>query len=88
MNLVIAELSARDRTRMANLEAEELPALDASLGTYLRKNLEWWSENPGLWESIQMQSRNDSLTKQETSDFLIKKIWEALGSTHRLRRIK
>jgi hypothetical protein len=85
---LISLMPLKDRATLANMTAEEMVALDVSLGSYIRNSFGIWSENEHLLISCRAVSRNPSLSAKEASAVIIKKLWETLKKTHKLRVIK
>jgi hypothetical protein len=85
---LISEMHLKDRTTMANMSAEEVAALNQTLGKYVRDNFGLWRDNQGLIESCRRISKTDVSNEDVASMVILIALWEKLRKTHRLRVIK
>ena len=87
---IIAEMCLDDRVRTANLDEDGLLVLQLALGKYLRHLLENQPEgvNRRLFKDCIRQSGNENLDEAEAASYILKKLWERLRETHKLRLVK
>ncbi|MFH2219261.1 MAG: putative molybdenum carrier protein [Pseudomonadota bacterium] len=85
---LISELQLKDRTTLSNMSAEEVAALNRTLGKYVRDNFGLWRDNPALIESCRRISKTDVSNEDVASMVILIALWEKLRETHRLRVIK
>jgi hypothetical protein len=87
---IIAKMPLDDRVRTANLDEEGILVLQLALGKYLRHLLKNQSEdvNRNLFKDCIKQSGNETLDEAEAASYILKKLWESLQDTHKLRVVK
>lgn len=85
---IIARLPLKDRSIIANMEAEDLAVLHPSLGEYIRNNLGVRAENKPLIESCQSIIGKKKDQEEGPESIIIKEVWMRLNRTHRLRLVK
>ena len=87
---IIAEMPLDDRVRTANLDEDGLAVLQLALGKYLRYLIDNQSEdvNEKLLKDCINQSGNETLDEAEAALYILKKLWNRLKETHRLRAVK
>ena len=85
---LISEMSLRAKTTVANMTEAELATLNDSLGRYIIDKFGLLSNNDDLLRSCRSLSAEPHLNEQGASAFIIKKLWQKLRNTHRLRVIK
>jgi hypothetical protein len=85
---IISEMPLENRVRIANLNAEELEPLYLTLGVFVRNQMLRKDGNKELLESCRTVSGDAQLKEIPASFFIIKKLWEELRDTHKLRVVK
>ena len=85
---IIQGMTLKDRAAMANLTEGELPPLQLNLGMYIRQQLPHWFTSESFRRSCEEAAQEEGLDASNTPMVIIKKIWNHLKSTHRLRVIK
>jgi len=85
---IIAGMDLRDRTMLANLSEEDIIPLQLTLGLYIDQQLQVWSINESLKESCLQVCREEGLDESNLSMVIIKRVWERLKGTHRLRIVE
>ncbi len=85
---IINEMHLKDRTLMANLKKEELAPLQLTLGLYIQKKLDLWSQDATLTHACEAAAEKEKLDKSNLPMVLIKMMWKKLKDTHRLRVVK
>jgi hypothetical protein len=85
---IIAGMTLKDRTAMANLSEGELAPLQLNLGMYIRQQLPRWFTSESFKHSCQEAAHDEGLDAANTPMVIIKIIWKHLKRTHRLRVIK
>ena len=85
---IISGMDLRDRSMLANLSEEDLLPLQLTLGLYIKQKMEVWSVNESLNESCIKACREEGLDESNPSMVIIKRVWERLKGTHRLRVVE
>lgn len=85
---LLAKISLKDRTLIANMSAAELTGLQFTLGVYIRDNYGLLTGNTALMADCKMVSEAKSLQPDESAAVILKALWRKLKETHRLRRVK
>ena len=85
---IIAGMTLKDRTAMANLTEGELAPLQLNLGMYIRQQLPRWLTSESFKRSCEEAAHDEGLDAANTPMVIIKIIWKHLKKTHRLRVIK
>ena len=73
---------------MANLREEEIAPLQLTLGLYIKKKLDIWSQDTTLYHSCVAAAEKENLDKSNLPMVFIKMMWKKLRDTHRLRVVK
>ena len=86
---IIAELTLAERVGTADLGEDELRVLELTLGKYIRYRLDQLDVgiNTELMKDCLVKSR-ESLNEVDAATVIIKKLWNRLRETHRLRVVK
>ncbi len=84
---LIGDMQLRDKTALANMKAHELNRLRSSLGISIR-NQYLYPRNDVLLESCRQEARDKYLHWDQAPAVIIRKLWERLQETHRLRVVK
>ncbi len=85
---LIHELPLKEKTMVANLTVGELGSLQKTLGRYIREKFGLMIGNTGLMASCRFVSKKGVHSESEASMVVIKKLWDQLRKTHKLRVIK
>jgi len=85
---LIDELPLKDKTRMAQMTQTDLNYLHPSLGIYIKNNYKIVGGNEKLMASCRHAAGDMDLDADAAALVIIKKLWENLQKTHRLRRVK
>jgi hypothetical protein len=85
---LIFKLSLKDKATIANMTEQELFSLHFSLGKYIRNSYGIWDGNEELISNCRFLLKKDTIHEDEVSSLIIKKLWENLRKTHRLKIIK
>lgn len=81
-------LSLKDRSLLANMQANELDHLNSGLGEYIKKNFGLYSNNEKLLQSCADIGRLMQPLPDEACAVILRALWEDLRKTHKLRIIK
>ena len=87
VKFLISKLSLRDKSAIARLSAADLGNLHLTLGLYTRNQL-LYPRNDTLLEACRQESQDKYLHWDQASGVIIKKLWEKLRDTHRLRVVE
>ncbi len=85
---IINEMDLRDRSMLANLSKNDLLPLQLTLGLYIEQQMEVWSVNESLKESCIQICKEEGLDESNPSMVIIKRVWEKLKGTHKLRIVE
>jgi hypothetical protein len=85
---LISELTLKDKTTIANMNEAELMRLDSHLGRHILERFGLWSGNDKLVESCLAIADRPLQNEDDAVNVIIKKLWQELKATHRLRIIK
>ncbi len=88
VDAIIKAMSLKDRTQLANFRAEEIAALQLTLGLYIKAKLDLWSGRTAFDHSCEVAAEKEKMDKSNLPMVLIKLIWKKLQATHRLRVVK
>ena len=84
---VIAELSLKDKTIIANMDESDLSNLHFSLGLSIRNKF-LYLKNELLLESCRFVSKDNYLDWDQASAVITKELWKKLKETHKLRVVE
>jgi hypothetical protein len=87
VNILTNELSLKDKTTIANMAESDLTDLHFSLGLSIR-NRYLYPRNEELLESCRQEAEEKYLHWDEASRVIIKRLWEELRKSHKLRIIE
>jgi hypothetical protein len=85
---IITGMDLRDRSMLANLSEEEIMPLQLTLGLYIDQKMAVSSINESLKESCIQACRAEGLDESNPSMVIIKRVWERLKGTHKLRIVE
>jgi hypothetical protein len=87
---IIAEMPLDDRVKTANLDEDGIALLQLALGKYLRYLIDNQSEdvNKNLLKDCIKQSGDETKDEAEAASYILKKLWNRLRETHKLRVVK
>jgi len=81
---LISEMPLKDRVKLADMSGYDIDGLHPSLGLYIRNNYGLWEERK-LIESCRELTGDKNLQPEDAVKFILKKLWEKLRKTHRMR---
>ena len=87
VNFLISKLSLKDKSAIAKMSEANLGKLHITLGLYTRNQL-LYPRNDKLLESCRQESKDKYLHWDQASRVIIKKLWEQLKGSHRLRVVE
>ncbi|MGB5155883.1 putative molybdenum carrier protein [Desulfobacterium sp. N47] len=90
-DIIIREMTLKDKSTLAYMRAEDLGSLQLSLGEYIRNHFGLWGENTELLESCRIASGEDdedNFDADRASLVIITELWKKLQETHKLRVVK
>jgi len=88
VDLLMDELPLKDKTILAGMSENQLQNLHPSLGLYIRNNYGLLADNEKLLASCRELAGDNELDGDAAPLIVIKRLWEKLKKTHRIRRIK
>lgn len=84
---LVAEISLKDKTKIANMAEDKLVELNSSLGIYIRNEFRLWGNDP-LLNSCRSLSGVDEMHPNFASLIIIRAFWRKLQETNLLRIVK
>jgi len=88
VDLLLAEISFRDRVRIAKMETADLASLDYFMGDSIRYGFGLGRGNADLLVSCRRVAREKDLHPDDAPAVIIKAMWDRLRQTHGLRVLK
>ena len=88
VDMLVANMSLKDRATVANMHKSELMGLNATLGAYIRNQFKLWSENTSLLMDCRKRGRLPAMQPDEAVKLIIEELWNTLRQTHRIRVLK
>jgi len=88
VNKLLAKLSLKDKTMIANIPEENLMNLYHSLEEHLQNEFRLWLSSPELLESCRSAAGGEDLSELNASLVIIKALWDKLQTTNVLRIVK
>jgi hypothetical protein len=85
---LVAGLSLKDKTTIANMTMGEIGSLRGTLGEYVDKAFGLWSGNTELLESCRSVWEEEIDREDDAVMVIVHALWEKLRETHRLRVVK
>jgi hypothetical protein len=85
---IIGDMDLRNKVSLANLTENELIPIQLSLGMYIKEKLKIWSVNKQLEESCIQACREEGLDESNPAMVIVKRIWERLKKTYKLRIVE
>lgn len=85
---LVEDLPLKDKTRLAGMSETDLNYLHPSLSIYIKTNYRIAGDNGNLISSCRQAANDPSLDADAAAVLIIKKLWENLKKTHRIRRVK
>ncbi len=82
---LLQELPLKDKVTIANMGADEIPGLKASLGRYVQKQFGLWEGNEDLIQSCRQAADHSQLADEEIAALIIDRLARELRKTHKLR---
>lgn len=87
VNLLLTEMSLKDRVIVANMRETQLELLQSTLGRHIQIQLEFWRQNNTAIASLEKMEKKTG-GASDISALIIKQLWKKLRATHRLRIVK
>ena len=88
VDLLIENLSIREKYKIAKMSQNDLPGLHFSLGLGIRNEFGLWAGNKDLLESCASLVGQEIIHPDDASALIIKELWKKLQETHTLRVVK
>jgi hypothetical protein len=85
---LILNMPLRAKTELAKHDESELRFLHFTFGAFIRNQFEIWSGNVELLEDCRSMAGITFMSPDDAVAFIIKKLWEQLQTTHKLRVVK
>lgn len=87
VNFLIPRLSLKDKSTIAKMSEDALNSLKFSFGGYIRNRL-LYPKNDKLLESCRQEAMDKYLHWDQASAVIIKRLWERLKKSHKLRIVQ
>ena len=85
---LITELPFKERTKIGNMAKGDLPSLYPTFMTRIRDDFGLWDDNTALLASCRTVAGDPQLHQDEAGPLIVRKLWEKLQKTYRLRMVK
>ncbi len=85
---LIADLTFREKSKIASLDESELIGLHLEIGTDLRNRLKLWYGNDNLMEACRKVSDKKEILPEHASFIILMELWEKLQNSNVLRLVK
>jgi hypothetical protein len=85
---LVAQLSLKDKSKIARMGQRDLKALDNTLGRYIEDNFGLHENNDALISSCGFVLGKQTIEETEAISLIIRKLWEKLQSSHGLRVVR
>jgi Circularly permutated YpsA SLOG family len=85
---LVAELPFKERTKIGNLANEDLLPLYPTFMPHIRDDFGLWDDNTALLASCRTVAKDPQLHQDEAGPLIVRKLWEKLQKTYRLRMVK
>ena len=82
---IVIEMPLKDRVKIANMERNDLESLNSTLGNYIERRIFKKDVDGKLFASCLSVSGKNKLDGSGAVFVIIKKLWEKLQKTHRMR---
>ena len=82
------ELSLKDKTTIANMDENDLSALQTTLGAYIKNEFGILSGNRDLLSACEVVTGEDYLHPDFAPTVVIRELWKRLRESHKLRVVK
>lgn len=87
VNFLISKLSLKDKSVISKMSQDKLNDLHFSFGLYIKNRL-FYPRNDKLLESCRQEAKDKYLHWNQAPTVIIKRLWEALRKSHKLRVVK
>lgn len=87
VSFLISRLTLKDKSVISKMSEDKLNDLHFSFGLYIKNRL-LYPRNDKLLESCRQEAKDKYLHWNQASTVIIKRLWEALGRSHKLRVVK
>lgn len=84
VNILMANLSFHDRTRIANMSETRLHELTPSLGMYLKNEFRLWQTNEALIRDCRSHAES---SQEEPVSVIIRMLWQTLKKSENVLRV-
>jgi hypothetical protein len=81
-------LPLKDKATIANMAENELTALHATLGSYINRHFDLFSNESDLLADCRRHTGPGTLAPDEAAALILRFLWERLRATYRIRLIK
>jgi hypothetical protein len=85
---LFAELPFRERTKIGNMAKEDLQTLHPTFMPHIRDDFGLWDDNAALLASCRTVAKDPQLHQDEAGPLIVRKLWEKLQKSYRLRMVK
>jgi hypothetical protein len=85
---IVGDLDFKTKTALAKLTEDSLVPIQLSLGIYIKERLINWYINKELEKACIQACREEGIDESNPQIVIIKRIWERLKKTHKLRVVE
>ena len=88
VDILLSELSLKEKAAIANMQKNNLTDLHFSLGRFIRNEFNFLADNEELMDSCRLLSGKQDLHVDDDSTVIIELLWKSLQDTYALRLVK
>jgi len=88
VNILLSELSLKEKAAIANMQKNNLTDLHFSLGRFIRNKFSLVVDNKELMKSCRLLLGKQELHPDDASSIIIESLWKNLQDTYALRVVE
>ena len=88
VDILLSELSLKEKAAIANMQKNNLTDLHFSLGRFIRNEFNLLADNEKLMDSCRLLSGKQDLHVDDDSTVIIELLWKSLQDPYALRLVK
>jgi len=88
VDILLSELSLKEKAAIANMQKNNLTDLHFSLGRFIRNEFNFLADNEELMDSCRLLSGKQDLHVDDDSTVIIELLWKSLQDPYALRLVK
>lgn len=88
VEILISQLSFKDKAQIARMDEDEVEYLYLSLGGHVRTKYLLWGANKELVDSCRQVAGEGDLSEDRAPTVIVRAIWQRVRESHKLRLVK